>query len=768
MDHTDSEDDLYTELFQDENQERPLIPDDELVDPDQEYIYSPDGTLTETKSAQQESEDSTTELGSFEDRSIEQVYPPCSHTTLDGSWYIQLEPRVGPGEMSSKIHGAMRIESRDIERLRVSGDIYIESLTTEDDQWGPETNSPDDHLSIKQNWYPQFSPKKYSWYFKSQGVRYSGGRLTCNLERHIWNPRSGDFSQTDVGTIALNCRKNQITGPNLPAPTIRITGKATFGGRKFTVTATKTSPYYRGCHIEADVMMNRQWTGEAFTPSGENISFNGVYQDAGLEFRATLDSIDIPEDTSLSTDELYQLLSTHRTQYGSRRWHLWLLIGSQYSTSGTLGVMFDDVPPYREGAVAFYDPLLSNSSLIRPDIQGKKIGEVPLAILRTALHEIGHALNLWHPKHDTHSVSVGTTIMNQTGDVMGFASPSNPYPDNATFAFCNHNSTSLVHSPDPQVRPGWTRFGYGHGGRGNPPGEPHDIIFDRDIPHASNLTLKLSVPDEVYPGEFVLGAAQIHNVGDEPQVVPTALNLEEDYLSVYLTPPNGDPIQVRDVLLVCSDRNVDELAPDDYWSGYIQFMYTNQEYTFDQAGQYTLQAELDLGGRVVRSEPVDVLVRSPLSEEELELSTKGLDTDVGRSIALGIPPVDTPAEKKLTSLAEEYPETDIGTAAAIVVANTRHEDTIDYREDNVVREADEDTVMDHMDIALTGYDATDVARIATAVVPVSEAESPLFDQLVEQFQDKDYDEADIEHAEAVIADYQQTSGSDPDIGADYR
>ncbi len=602
----------------------------------------------------------------------------------------------------------MRIEATTADKMRISGDIYIESSNT-DEQGTVESRFPDSRLSIRQHWYPQFPPTKYSWYFRSQGAQYSRGQLMFDLDRHIWDPRSDDFTQMDVGTMSLSCQRNQITEPKLSVPTVQMTGEATFGGRSFSVTATKTAPYYRGCHVKADVMTHRQWSGDAQF-RGRNITFSGVYRDAGVEFRMTLDGIDIPEDASLSTTELNQLLATHRTQSDSRPWQLWLLICSQYGTSGTLGIMFDDASPFREGASAFYDPRLSNSELIESTAQGKKIGEVPLAILRTALHEIGHALNLYHPKHDCHSVPTGTTIMNQTGDIMGFASAATPYPGNATFAFHDHNTTSLIHSPDPQIRPGWTRFGYGHGCIGNTPSEPHDLIFDRDVPRAHHIKLELDVPEEMYLGEFVLAAVRIHNTGDETRLVSTALNLEEDYLTVSLTPPEGSPVDVRSVILLCSDRQMAELEPGEYRSGYIQLMYTNREYTFAQTGRYTIQAELDLGDRIVKSDPVDMLVRSPLSEDKLEVSTKGLDTDVGRSIALGVPPIDTPAEEKLTTLAEDYPETDLGTAAAVVIANDRQQETVDYRTDDVLREADDDMTTAYLDRALEGYDATDVSE----------------------------------------------------------
>ncbi|WP_205728261.1 hypothetical protein, partial [Bacillus wiedmannii] len=96
-----------------------------------------------------------------------------------------------------------------------------------------------------------------------------------------------------------------------------------------------------------------------------------------------------------------------------------------------------------------------NDSFIAAAARGRPLDEVPAAFLRTLVHEAGHAFNLWHPKHDVHNPGIGIEIMNQTGDVMGFATAANPYPGNAGFVFSEHDRTSLIHSPDPQVRPGW-------------------------------------------------------------------------------------------------------------------------------------------------------------------------------------------------------------------------------------------------------------------------------------------------------------------------
>ena len=228
------------------------------------------------------------------------------------------------------------------------------------------------------------------------------------------------------------------------------------------MVATKTSTLYRGCKIEVDVMTNRAWPLTASTCAGAEMTFASIYRTAGWDCPTTISETDIPEDDQLTTAELHAALATHRSPATTVGWRLWMLIGS--AQGSTFGVMFDDQEPHREGVVGFFDPTLPNDPIIEVSARGKKLGEVPAAFMRTLVHEAGHAFNLFHPKHDVHSVAIGPTIMNQTGDVMGFASAANPYPCNAMFQFDDHSRSSLVHSPDPQVAPGGKPFGWGHGG----------------------------------------------------------------------------------------------------------------------------------------------------------------------------------------------------------------------------------------------------------------------------------------------------------------
>jgi hypothetical protein len=141
------------------------------------------------------------------------------------------------------------------------------------------------------------------------------------------------------------------------------------------------------------------------------------------------DEINIPEDASLTNAELATLLAGHRQPFTGENWRLWLLVGS--SQGDLFGIMFDDDTVPREGAAGFADATLGNDTVIAAAARNQPLNNVPAAFLRTLVHEAGHAFNLFHPKHDVHAPGIGIEIMNQTGDVIGFATAANPYPNNA-------------------------------------------------------------------------------------------------------------------------------------------------------------------------------------------------------------------------------------------------------------------------------------------------------------------------------------------------
>ena len=569
-------------------------------------------------------------------------------------------------------------------------------------------------------WYPSFPKSQYSWYFRSNGVTYVNGVLTIQIVRHLWNAATQDFVSTDQGTLTLTCRQNLIAIPLNP---LQMEGTLSIGGSVSTVKATKTSPFFRGCRVEVDAMVNRTFPAAAVTGSGATVTFQSVYAAAGWDVRVTTDQINIPDDASLTNAELQQLLTTHRQGFTGEDWRLWLLVGS---TQGTLfGVMFDDDTVPREGAVGFADATLNNDPRIAPNAQNQALNNVPTAFMRTLVHEAGHAFNLFHPKHDVHQPAIGTEIMNQTGDVIGFASSTNTYPGNASFVFSEHDRTSLIHAPDPQVRPGWKNFGWGHGSLSAGLPAPVDVSGLATGDSADGLDLSIRMPGQAFVGEYLTAEVTLTNTGDSPRQVTSLLTLAEGDLVFLRTTPDGEVDHVLDIAVGCGPRPMVLLQPGESISNHVQVFFTNQGVTFTSPGRHTVVAQLEVDAVTTAvSAPATVDVRMATSEDELSISAKSLTKGVGKALALGDFASDEAARAVLTELAESHADTDTGAASALVMANSLARSFTDYRAERT-RSAAPREAQRFLDLAIQGRSATRAVELAVTVASPTEKDAPV-------------------------------------------
>jgi hypothetical protein len=729
-----------------EDLQPPLIAPDEGCDGSDDTLleFDTDGSLVATEPLE-----AAERTAAVSDTPV--LTRPCRLTTLNGSWLLQIVPQGPPGVLQRPIRGPMRIEAT-AARLRASGDVYVGRRSVlqpfaAEPPIGPES------LVIGQSWYPAFPQSQYRWYFRSTGCSFGGGVLTIRFERHLWNTTTQEFASSDTGSMRLKCSRAPVSVPGLLQPTIVMRGTATIGGRPHVITATKTSSLYRGCRVEVDVMTNRTWPATATTCTGQTLTFTGLYRAAGMDFRAVVNQTNIPESAPLTTADLHNLLAANRLPASSPDvWRLWLLVGSR--VDGTLGIMFDTGnPPHREGAAGFFDPTLPNSPIVEASARGRKLGEVPLAFLRTLVHEAGHAFNLFHPKHDIHLNPVGTAIMDQTGDVLSFATAQNPYPCTATMAFDDHCGTSLIHSPDPQVKPGWKEFGWGHSATFAGVADPADAFGLRGgDPAVEGLDLRVDVPGDAHRGEFIVATVTLTNTDSITRTVTSRLNLAEGDLWFSVVDPGGRNLEVRDVVLACGERRFVELEPGAEITGQIQLLYTSAGFTFDQAGSYTLRAELDTGeepGTLLQSAPVQLVMRPAATDEELRLERLATQDSVGLAFALGDPSADPAAEEPLTTLVEDFAETDTGVAAALTLVNARE------RKGNESAAPAADVTTQVLTDALERSDPASVARLAAAVASPIEPDVPAIEEvrdLIAQRSDATGDE-EAEAAAKILQDH---------------
>lgn len=697
---------------------------------------------------------------------------PCSPARLNGSWLLQVRPLL-PAFPFSEIRGPMRIEVG-ASSLRVSGDIYVRRsgvigpVVTQPFpapvRPGGDQDSGDDAGDVMAEdlggvlpplfrWYPQLPKNEYSWYFRSTGVTYSGGELSFSFVRHLWDRTTQEFVSSDTGRMTLRCHQPLLEPIFRPAT---MQGTATIGRRTYALTATKTSTFYRGCRVEVDAMTGRAWPASAPTAGGVTSTFQNVYASAGWDTPTTVDEVNVPNDASLTNAELQTLISSHQSAATGDQWRLWLLVGSSQGT--TFGIMFDQDAVPREGAVGFADATLSDSPVIEATARNRPLDEVPAAFLRTLIHEAGHAFNLFHPKHDVHVPGIGTEIMNQTGDVMGFATAANPYPGNATFAFSQHDRMSLIHSPDPQVRPGWKGFGWGHGSlsSGLPvPADAEGLVNQDD---AADLRLELRLPDEVFVGQYVVAEVVLTNTGEVAREVSTRLNLSEGDLRLLHALPGGDVEQVRDVVLACGPPQTAVLQPGESITAHMQVFFTSEGVTFDVPGRHVVRAEFDaLGWAAVRSPRVAVQVRMAVTGEERDLAAVTLDPGVGAAFALGDFGRDETVRDRLATVAEAQPDSDTGGAAALVLANALARGHKDYRSGET-RSASTTQAKHFMDLAAQGRTAEELVTLATTVPSPVEREAPVVADALTRARRARKPKADLARAEEVAADFVAPSG----------
>ncbi|MFB4291128.1 hypothetical protein ACBI99_26005 [Nonomuraea sp. ATR24] len=411
-------------------------------------------------------------------------------------------------------------------------------------------------------------------------------------------------------------------------------GTARVAGRTYPITFV--SRHFRKVLLEQDsvagaVPFVSYDTGSLPGPAGSparELSVAAAWAEAGIELTVAEPGV-IPVDgagADLAWDdaELHHAMTQQFSRFGdAAAWRVWLLVASKH-VGGYRGIMFDYGDAHqRQGAAVFHDAIKGDS----PQAQR--------AMLRTYVHELGHAFNLlhsWQKNLATPPQPLGPS--GGFGDLSWMNYVQNYQPGGeagywAAFPF-QFTDSELVH-----LRHGFYRdVVMGGGAFGSGAAEP--APFEQPVEDLSGLALELRAKESFGFGEPVVVELRLSCTG-EPRTTHGHLHPDTEFTQVTITQPGGRTVLYRPMMRHCVDSSprirLDAGNPAMYRSAYIG--HGRDGHYFQQPGEYHVRAQYVAadGSRVV-SPPCLVRVRRPVGDDDHRVAELMLGEEQGQLFSL--------------------------------------------------------------------------------------------------------------------------------------
>lgn len=418
------------------------------------------------------------------------------------------------------------------------------------------------------------------------------------------------------------------------------------------------SEFFRVLHIEVDKLKGYPWPPEYTTdliPKDEQpqniwaqnlqISIKDIFQRSGIDAQVHLDNESIlsnieqptnrPGEENLRWDEreLHELMETYysRQSLNAREWWLHLMILSRFdggididSTTGqtynkgdyTQGIMFDQVSGKigafdnthaRQGVAVFWQTILNARHGVEQWYKDR-------LLIRTIIHEIGHALNLPHAEENNRAKSISFM-----GNVAwhyfkyefdleelfhlhhGFYNEVIP---GGNFAFRQWSSSSIL--------------------------RPFTLNTER-----SNLGLTIQPSSQVFRfTEPVTVDVSVENLSSHNIQIN---NLSPAYMDLcfFIRKPNGSIEEYKTPIYKCTDQSETLLAQNKK-THFTSLAVNRDRFTFDTPGRYEIIATLpDRSNQTLAiAPPVSVIIEKPNRNDE-KIAELIFNRDAGLFLYMG-------------------------------------------------------------------------------------------------------------------------------------
>jgi hypothetical protein len=389
------------------------------------------------------------------------------------------------------------------------------------------------------------------------------------------------------------------------------------------------SPYLRKATIEVD----RVSQADTALNNGAGVDWRTIGD--GIGWDMTVDESDTtvaePGDDSWSDGECHaEMLARRDASDLDREWRYHVLCVRRLDSTPR-GIMYDayagdsnNVP--REGCAISSHWTIPNSAEWGT-VQGVRFGAATAPYFRTAVHETGHAMGLYHNTADNGFMNTTDVIASNS-----LTPGSAAVPSNVQWSYNAEDAKRLRHMPDIYVRPGGIPFGTSYA---STPISPTDLEFEME-----GLSLHVVPVIEAVPiGAPVRINIELVNDSNDPVAAPASLNMRTGLVRGRVIDPAGT-VRTFSPLVLCVDTHtVGLLGPGESVGDSITLLRGAQGALFPLAGPYRIIVAVhwDTGGVEALATGVsDVMVTPAVDEAHAQAALKVLSTpDTLLTLVLG-------------------------------------------------------------------------------------------------------------------------------------